>query len=52
MGLGWDDVRLPNPVRPGDELDLEMTVLEMRESKSRPEPGNRSQPKPLAQSEA
>ena len=27
MGLGWDDVRLPNPVRPGDELDLEMTVL-------------------------
>jgi len=22
MGLGWDDVRLPNPVRPGDELDL------------------------------
>ena len=39
MGLGWDDVRLPNPVRPGDELDLEMTVLEMRESKSRPDRG-------------
>jgi acyl dehydratase len=35
MGLGWDEVRLPNPVRPGDELDLEMTVLEMRESKSK-----------------
>jgi acyl dehydratase len=39
MGLGWDDVRLPNPVRPGDELDLEMTVLEMRESKSRSDRG-------------
>jgi hypothetical protein len=26
MGLGWDDVRLPNPVRPSDEFDLEMTV--------------------------
>jgi acyl dehydratase len=39
MGLGWDDVRLPNPVRPGDELDLEMTALEMRESKSRSDRG-------------
>jgi acyl dehydratase len=39
MGLGWDEVKLPNPVRPGDELDLEMTVLEMRESKSRPDRG-------------
>lgn len=39
MGLGWDDVKLPNPVRPGDELDLEMTVLEKRESKSRPDRG-------------
>jgi acyl dehydratase len=39
MGLGWDDVRLPSPVRPGDELDLEMTVLEVRESKSRSDRG-------------
>jgi acyl dehydratase len=39
MGFGWDDVRLPNPVRPGDELDLEMTVLEVRESRSRPDRG-------------
>jgi acyl dehydratase len=39
MGLGWDEVKLPNPVRPGDQLDLEMTVLEMRESKSRPDRG-------------
>ena len=39
MGLGWDEVKLPNPVRPGDELDLEMTVLEMRGSKSKPDRG-------------
>jgi acyl dehydratase len=39
MGLGWDEVKLPNPVRPGDELDLEMTVLEIRESKSKPDRG-------------
>jgi acyl dehydratase len=39
MGLGWEEVKLPNPVRPGDELDLEMTVLEMRESKSKADRG-------------
>lgn len=39
MGLGWDEVRLPNPVRPGDELALEMTVVEMRESRSKPDRG-------------
>jgi acyl dehydratase len=33
--MGWDELRLPNPVRPGDELDLELTVLEKRESKSK-----------------
>jgi acyl dehydratase len=38
-GLGWDELRLPNAVRPGDELDLEMIVLEKRESKSRPDRG-------------
>jgi acyl dehydratase len=38
-GMGWDELRLPNPVRPGDELDLESIVLEMRESKSKPERG-------------
>ena len=38
-GLGYDDLRQPNPVRPGDELDLELTVLEKRESKSRPGTG-------------
>jgi acyl dehydratase len=39
MGLGWEEVKLPNPVRPGDELDLEMTVLEMRPSKSKSDRG-------------
>jgi len=34
-GLGWDELRLPIPVRPGDELDLEVAVLEKRESKSK-----------------
>ena len=38
-GLGYDELRLPNAVRPGDELDLESTVLEKRESKSRPDTG-------------
>jgi acyl dehydratase len=33
-GLGWDELKLPTAVRPGDELDLEVTVLEKRESKS------------------
>jgi acyl dehydratase len=37
--MGWDELRLPNPVRPGDELDLEMIVLEKRESKSKPDRG-------------
>ena len=39
MGLSWDGLKLPTPVRPGDQLDLEMTVLEKRESKSRPDRG-------------
>jgi len=38
-GMGWDELRLPNPVRPGDELDLELTVLEKRESKSKSDRG-------------
>ena len=39
MGLGWEELKLTNPVRPGDALDLEMTVLELRPSKSKPEWG-------------
>jgi acyl dehydratase len=38
-GLDWNGLRLPHAVRPGDELDLETTVLEMRESKSKPDRG-------------
>jgi len=38
-GLGWDELRLPNAVRPGDELDLESTVLEKRMSRSSPDRG-------------
>ena len=38
-GVGWDELRLPNPVRPGDELDLEVTLLEKRVSKSKPDRG-------------
>jgi acyl dehydratase len=38
-GMGWDEVRLPNPVRPGDELNLETIVLETRESKSKSDRG-------------
>jgi acyl dehydratase len=38
-GLGWDELRLPTPVRPGDELHLEATVLEKRESASNSDRG-------------
>lgn len=38
-GMGWDELRLPTPVRPGDELDLETIVLETRESKSKSDRG-------------
>ncbi len=37
--LGWDKVRLPHPVFEGDTLYSETEVLEVRESKSRPEVG-------------
>jgi len=37
--LGWDKVRLPRPVFVGDTLYSESTVLEKRESKSRPGQG-------------
>ena len=38
-GMGFDELRLPNAVRPGDELDLETTVLAKRESKSKSDRG-------------
>lgn len=34
--LGWDNVRLTNPVFAGDTLSAESEVLEKRESESRP----------------
>ena len=37
--LGWDDVKLPNPVFVGDTLYAESTCLESRPSRSRPEAG-------------
>ena len=39
VGAGLEELRWPRPVRPGDELRLESEVLEVRESKSRPEQG-------------
>jgi len=37
--LGWTDIRMPAPVFNGDTLYAESTVLEKRESKSRPNQG-------------
>lgn len=39
VGAGFDEFRWPRPVRPGDELHLEIEVLEVRPSRSRPEQG-------------
>src|SRR5947209_13344941 len=37
--LGWDEIKLPNPVFAGDTLWAESEVLTARESKSRPSCG-------------
>jgi acyl dehydratase len=37
--LGWDEVRLPNPLFEGDTVYARSEVLETRESKSRPQVG-------------
>ena len=37
--LGWDEVRLPAPVFEGDTIYSQSEVLEVRESKSRPNVG-------------
>ena len=39
VGLGFDNLRWPIPVYPGDELRIESEVLEVRPSKSRPDRG-------------
>ena len=36
IGMGVDDLRWPNPVRPGDQLQLEIEIADARFSKSRP----------------
>lgn len=35
-GLGIDELRMPKPVLPGDELKVKITVAQKRESKSKP----------------
>jgi acyl dehydratase len=37
--LGWDEVRMPNPVFEGDTIYSESEVLDKRESRSRPDVG-------------
>ncbi|MDX1403884.1 MAG: MaoC family dehydratase [Woeseiaceae bacterium] len=37
--LGWDEVRFPKPLFHGDTIHIETEVLDVRDSKSRPENG-------------
>ncbi len=37
--LGWDEVRFPKPLFPGDTVRISTEVLDLRESKSRPDNG-------------
>ncbi len=37
--LGWDEVRFPKPVFVGDTLRIETEVVDLRDSKSRPDQG-------------
>ena len=39
IGLGFDDLRWPMPVFPGDELRIESEIMEVRPSRSRPDRG-------------
>ena len=39
INLGWDEVRMPNPVFEGDTIYAQSEVLEKRESNSRPQQG-------------
>ena len=39
IGAGADEMRWPRPVRPGDELKVEVEVMEVRPSRSRPDQG-------------
>jgi len=37
--LGWDEVRFPKPVFHGDTIHVETEVIELRDSRSRPDQG-------------
>lgn len=39
VGAGFDELRWPHPVRPGDELHVESEILDVRPSKTRPKQG-------------
>ena len=39
VGAGFDELRWLRPVRPGDELHLQIEILEVRPSKSQPNQG-------------
>ena len=39
VGAGFDELRWPRPVRPGDQLRVESEILEVRPSRSRPDQG-------------
>lgn len=39
VGLGVDELRWPNPVRPGDALRVEVEIVDLRESRSKPNYG-------------
>lgn len=38
-GLGWNQVKMPNPVKPGDTLQVKAWICDKRESNSRPDCG-------------
>jgi acyl dehydratase len=39
IGLGVDELRWPNAVKPGDELQVEVEIVDLRQSRSKPTHG-------------
>lgn len=39
IGLGVDELRWPTAVKPGDELQVEVEIIDLRESRSKPSHG-------------
>jgi acyl dehydratase len=39
QGVSLEDLSWPNPVRPGDDLSIELEVISVRESRSKPDKG-------------